>query len=180
MNYPVKKNENLLKILDRAAIGVTAAVLFLVGLMRRVKIPTDIDFSFLPPVHAVVNTLAALCLIAALYYIKQKNVIMHQRMIYGALGFSALFLLSYVTYHFTTEETKFCKEGTIRTVYFILLISHIILAGVILPFILMAFNRAYTGYYEKHKTMVKWVYPIWLYVALSGPVCYLMLQPCYG
>lgn len=180
MKYPKKENEQLLKVLDRAAIGVTAAILFLVGLMRRVKIPTDIDFSFLPPIHATVNALAAVALILALYFIKKKNVDLHQKSIYAALAFSALFLISYVLYHFTTEETRFCKEGTIRTVYFVLLISHIILAGVILPFILMAFNRAYTGFYEKHKRMVKWVYPIWLYVAISGPLCYLMLRPCYG
>lgn len=173
------KNENLLKVMDRFAVGITVIVLFLVGMMRRVKIPTDIDFSFLPPIHATVNALAAVALLFALYYIRQKRVDLHRKSIYAALFFSALFLLSYVVYHFTTEETTFCKEGTIRTIYFILLISHIILAGLILPFILLAFNRAYCGFYEKHKSMVKWVYPIWLYVAISGPVCYLMLRPCY-
>jgi len=180
MKYPKEKNESLLKVMDRGAIAITALILFLVGMMRRVKIPTDIDFSFLPPIHATVNAFAAVALVMALYYIKNKRVDLHQKSIYAALFFSALFLLSYVTYHFTTEETKFCKEGWIRTAYFALLITHIILAGVILPFILMAFNRAYCGYYEKHKKMVKWVYPFWLYVAISGPLCYLMLKPCYG
>lgn len=173
------KNEKLMKVMDRAAIGVTVIVLFLVGMMRRVKIPTDNDFSFLPPIHATVNALAAVALIFALYFIKQKRIDMHRKSIYAAFVFSGLFLLSYVLYHFTTEETTFCKEGTIRTIYFILLISHIILAGLILPFILLAFNRAYCGFYERHKRMVKWVYPIWLYVAISGPICYLMLKPCY-
>lgn len=173
------KNEKLLKVLDKAAVGITVVVLFLVGMMRRVKIPTDIDFSFLPPTHATVNALAAVALIFAFYFIKQKRIDLHRKSIYAALFFSLLFLLSYVVYHFTTEETTFCKEGVIRTVYFVLLISHIILAGLILPFILFAFNRAYCGFYEKHKRMVKWVYPIWLYVAISGPICYLMLRPCY-
>ncbi|MDX1686321.1 MAG: DUF420 domain-containing protein [Saprospiraceae bacterium] len=173
------KNENLLKVLDRVAIGVTVVILFIVGMMRRVKIPTDIDFSFLPPIHATVNVLAAIALLFALYYIKNKRVDLHRKSIYTALAFSALFLISYVLYHFTTEETKFCKEGMIRSVYFILLISHIILAGLILPFILLAFNRAYCGFYDRHRKMAKWVYPIWLYVAISGPICYLMLRPCY-
>jgi putative membrane protein len=179
MTYPTAKNENLLKLLDRVAVLITIVVLALVGVMRRVKIPTEIDFSFLPPIHATVNALAAVALIFALVFIKRKQVELHQKSIYAAFVFSGLFLLSYVLYHFTTEETKFCKEGMIRQVYFVLLISHIILAGLILPFILMAFNRAYTGFYERHKKMVKWVYPIWLYVAISGPICYLMLRPCY-
>lgn len=173
------KNERLLNIMDRVAVLITIVVLVTVGMMRRVKIPTDIDFSFLPPIHASVNAFAAVALILALYFIKNGQVERHRKSIYAALIFSALFLISYVLYHFTTEETRYCKEGTIRTIYFLLLITHIIFAGLILPFILLAFNRAYCGFYERHKRMVKWVYPIWLYVAISGPVCYLMLKPCY-
>jgi putative membrane protein len=173
------KNEKLLKVMDRVAVLITIVVLVTVGMMRRVKIPTDIDFTFLPPIHASVNALAAVALVFALYFIKNGKVELHRKSIYAALMFSALFLISYVLYHFTTEETRYCKQGTIRTVYFLLLITHIIFAGLILPFILLAFNRAYCGYYERHKRMVKWVYPIWLYVAISGPVCYLMLKPCY-
>ena len=165
--------------MDRTAVGLTVIILFIVGMMRRVKIPTEIDFGFLPPIHAVVNTMAAIALLLAYYYIRKKEVEKHRKSIYTAIAFSALFLLSYVLYHFTTEETRFCKEGTIRTVYFIFLTSHIILAGMILPFIMMAFNRAYCGFYERHKRMVRWVYPIWLYVAISGPICYLLLRPCY-
>jgi putative membrane protein len=172
-------NDVLLKVMDRTAVGITVIILFIVGMMRRVKIPTDIDFSFLPPIHAAVNTLAALALIMAYYFIKRKDVNRHRKSIYTAIAFSVLFLISYVLYHFTTEETRFCKEGTIRTVYFIILTSHIILAGMILPFIMLAFNRAYCGFYERHKRMTKWVYPIWLYVAISGPICYLLLRPCY-
>ena len=173
------KNERLLNIMDRVAVLITIVVLVTVGMMRRVKIPTEIDFSFLPPIHASVNALAAIALMLALYFIKNGKVELHRKSIYAALTFSAFFLISYVLYHFTTEETRYCKEGTIRTIYFLLLITHIIFAGLILPFILLAFNRAYCGFYERHKRMVKWVYPIWLYVAISGPLCYLMLKPCY-
>ena len=166
-------------ILDRTAVGITVIILIIVGMMRRVKIDVDVDFSFLPPIHAILNTLAACCLIFALIAIKRGNRLLHERLIYVAIGFSFLFLLSYITYHFTTEETKYCFEGTQKTVYFVLLISHIILAGGILPFIMFAFNRALTGQFEKHKKMVKWVYPLWLYVTISGPLSYLMLYPCY-
>lgn len=168
------------KKLNRLAYVVSALVLALVVMMRKYKIATEIDFSFLPPIHAGINVLCSLALIAAFWFIKRKDILNHRRMIYLALFLSALFLLCYVTYHLTTEETRFCHEGSIRIVYFILLISHIVLAGTILPFILVTFNRAFTGQYERHKKMARWVYPLWLYVAVTGPICYWMLKSCYG
>lgn len=177
----MEQNIQLAKRLNIWAWVVTVAVLLLVGLMRQVKIPVPDgwDFSFLPAFHAILNTLTALVLLASFYFIKQKNVIMHRRMIYVAMTLSVLFLLSYVTYHFTTESVKFGGEGTIRYVYFFLLITHITLAGLILPFILFTFIRAYTNQIERHRKMAKWVFPLWLYVAITGPVCYLMLMPYY-
>jgi len=173
-------NLELGKKLSVAAYVITAAVLLLVGLMRRVKIDLGVDFSFLPPYHATFNVIVAICLFIALVFIKKKNVTAHRRAIYTAMFFSFLFLLSYVLYHFTTEETKYCGEGAMRTVYFVLLISHIILAAVSLPFILITFIRGYTWQVDKHKKMARWVWPIWFFVAVSGPICYLMLKPCYG
>ncbi|MCC6413937.1 MAG: DUF420 domain-containing protein [Saprospiraceae bacterium] len=159
---------------------VSAVVLLLVGLMRRVKIDLGVDFSFLPPFHASLNALTAVILLVALYFIKNRNVEAHRKSIYAAMVTSALFLISYVLYHFTTPETRFGGVGAIRTVYFVLLITHVVLAALILPFIFFTFNRAFTGQYERHKKMARWVYPIWLYVALTGPVCYLMLKPYYA
>lgn len=173
------ENRALARKLNVVVWIITAIVLVLVGMMRRVKIPTDIDFSFLPPLHSTLNALTAIVLIVALYYIKQRNVQAHQKSMYVAIGLSLLFLLSYVTYHFTTDETLFCKEGLIRTVYFIVLISHVVLAAVIFPFILFTFVRAYTGQIARHRKMAKWVWPLWFYVAVSGPIVYLMLRPCY-
>ena len=95
------------------------------------------------------------------------------------MGLSLLFLLSYVAYHTTTEETKYCAEGAIRYVYFFLLITHVVLAGIIFPFILFTFVRAVTGQFDRHKKLAKYVYPLWLYVAITGPVLFLMLMPCY-
>jgi putative membrane protein len=178
MNYP-KRNEALAKKLNIYAYIISAAVLALVGVMRRVKIDLGVDFSFLPPIHAILNTLAAISLIAAFLYIKKGKVEAHRKAIYAAMLCSFLFLLCYVLYHFTTVETKYCGDGTMKTVYFILLISHIVLAGVSLPFILLTFIKGYTGMVAEHKRMAKWVYPIWLYVAITGPLCYLILAPCY-
>lgn len=191
----MEPNLPLAKKLNIAAWVVTAAVLLLVGMMRRVKIslPEGWDFSFLPPFHASVNALTAIVLVLAFYFIKQKNIEAHRKAIYVAMGLSVLFLLSYVAYHFTSPEIKFgdtnldglvdaaeaAAVGGSRTFYLILLITHITLAGLILPFILFTFIRAYTGQIERHRKMAKWVFPLWLYVAITGPICYYMLMPYY-
>lgn len=172
-------NIALEKKLNTLAYVVSVVVLLLVGLMRRVKIETDIDFSFLPPVHASLNALTAVILVAAFIHIKNGRVEQHRKAIYAAMVTSALFLLSYVLYHFTTPETRFGGEGTIRYIYFFILITHIVLAAVTLPFILLTFNRAFTDQFDRHKKMARWVFPLWLYVAVTGPVCYLMLKPYY-
>ena len=181
------------KKLNKLAWALSAAVLLLVGLMRAVRIPTSIDFGFLPPIHATLNALTAVALVVALVFIKQKQVARHRAAIYTAMGLSVLFLLSYVVYHFTSVEVRYgdadhngivdaaerAAVGAMRPVYLVLLISHIVLAGGILPFILLTFNRAFTAQYPRHKAMARWVFPLWLYVAVSGPLCYLMLRPFY-
>ena len=191
----MEANLKLEKKLNVAAWIVTGAVLILVGLMRRVKIPLPDgwDFSFLPPFHATLNALTAVVLIAAFYFIKQKNIEAHRKAMFGAIGLSVLFLLSYVAYHFTSpevifgdldadgilNETERAAVAGIRPYYLVLLISHITLAGLILPFILFTFIRAYTNQIERHRKMARWVFPIWLYVAITGPICYFMLMPYY-
>ena len=112
--------------------------------------------------------------------ILNKRVEAHMKFMTGALVSSVLFLLCYVLYHFTTVETTFCREGWIRPFYYVILISHIVLAGLSLPFILFTYIRAYTKQFEKHKRLARKVYPVWLYVSITGPVVYLLLRPCYG
>lgn len=175
-----KPNLQLAKKLNIAASIVSLIVLLLVVGMRRIKIPTEIDFSFLPPFYSTLNALVAVALLFSLYFIKNKKVEAHKKTNVMALVLSILFLLAYVVYHITTEETKYGGEGTIRYIYFFLLITHIILAAVILPFILFTFIRAYTGQIDRHRKMAKWVYPLWLYVAVTGPIIYLMLRPYYS
>lgn len=175
----IEPNVDLEKKLNRYAWVVSFVVFLLVVMTRRFKIDTDIDFSFLPPFYSIVNGLSAILLIAALWAIKRGMGDLHRRLINICMVLGALFLLSYVLYHITTEETLYCGVGAIRYVYFFFLITHIILAGVILPFILFTYIRAYTNQFDRHKAMARWVFPFWLYVALTGPIIYLMLMPCY-
>jgi putative membrane protein len=192
----MENNIVLAKKLNRWAWIISGVVLALVLVMRRVKIPlpNGVDFSFLPPFHAMVNGVTALILLAAFIAIKNKRVELHRKLVFTALGLSLLFLLSYVAYHFTTPETiygDFNGDGILedeerlavgkdRVVYLALLLSHILLAAFSLPFILLTFIRAYTQQFDAHKKMARWVFPIWFYVAATGPICYLLLLPYYN
>jgi len=190
-----KENPVLGKKLTIIVWVITAAVLFLVGLMRQVKIdlPHGISLHFLPPIHAIFNSIAAFSLIMAIIAIKKKLVINHQRWIFLAMTCSFLFLLSYVAYHFTNTETLFGDTdkngilsveeieavGKMRIVYLSILISHIVLAALSLPFILLTFVYGFTNQFNKHRKLAKKVFPVWLYVAVTGPVVYLLLKPYY-
>jgi len=177
--HNISQNLVLAKKLNIGATIVSIVVVLLVVLMRKIKLDIGIDFDFLPPFYSGLNALVAVVLILALTAIKKKNVAAHRRYMTIALGLSLLFLLCYVVYHFTTPETNYCKEGSIRYVYFFLLITHVILAALLLPFILFTYIRAYTGQIMLHRKMARWVFPLWLYVAVTGPVIYFMLRPCY-
>ena len=168
-----------LKKLDTLAVIVSIAVLFLVILMRYVKFDQDINLSFLPAFHAILNTITSFLLIYALIKIKQKNIVAHQNAIYAAIFCSVIFLLSYVVYHFMTPATRYGGEGFLKVLYLLILITHIIFAAISFPLILFTFNRAFLKNFEQHKKFAKFVYPIWLYVAITGPICYLMLRPYY-
>ena len=165
--------------LNKVAYLITIVALFLVGLMRRTKFDVGIDFSYLPAVSAILNTGVAICLLIALYFIKKKDIINHKKFINSAMILSILFFVCYLLYHFTTEETTFCKEGWIRSFYYFVLISHIILAGISLPFILFTYIRGFTNQITKHRAMARWVWPVWFYVAVTGPLTYILLYPCY-
>lgn len=170
----------LAKKLNRLAIIITCLVLPLVFIMGipKFKIQTGIDFSFLPIIYSFINIGVAASLIYALIAIKRKDIAKHKKAMMTAMVLSAIFLVLYVVYHFTSEPIRYCKTGGIRTLYFILLNSHIVLSGLSFPFIFFTFIRGYTGQVEKHRKMAKWVFPIWLYIAITGPILYLMLIPC--
>ncbi|MCW1920959.1 DUF420 domain-containing protein [Luteolibacter arcticus] len=175
--------EALSKKLVVVAWILTGAVLILVGLMRqpnlRIPLPEGWSFTFLPPVHAVLNTLVSIALVISLVAVKQGKISLHRNAIFAAMGLSVAFLLCYVAYHFTTEETRYGGTGAMRGIYFFLLISHITLAGISLPCILLTFIAGWTNRFAAHRRLAKWVFPLWLYVAVTGPICYLMLKPYY-
>lgn len=161
---------------------LTMTVLGLVMLMRqteKIPLPEGVSLSYLPGIYSTLNAVAAGLLILALVMIKRGQVTAHKTAINAAMICSIVFLLLYVAYHFTTPETKFGGTGSIRILYFILLVSHIILAAVSLPFILLTWTYATTNQFAKHRRIAKIVFPVWLYVAISGPICYLMLRPYY-
>ena len=166
------------KRLNLIAWTITIVVWLLVGAMRRYKFDVDFDLSFLAGINAIFNTGVSFALLFALYFIRIKRIEMHRRSIYVAMILSAGFLVTYVAYHFTNEEVVYCKEGPARTFYYLVLFSHIIMAGLSLPFILLTFIKGYVGDHTRHRRMAKWVYPVWLYVAITGPLVYLLLLPC--
>jgi putative membrane protein len=171
-------NQPLIKKMNLGATIISVIVLLLVGSMRKIHIEAGDSFKSLPAVYSTLNALCAVFLIAALFYIKQKNIRMHSRMIYVALTLSSLFLVMYVLYHVTTPETKYCKED-FRMLYYFLLGTHIVAAAGGFPFILFTFVRGFTGQVERHKMMARWVFWVWLYVSITGPIVYLMLRTCY-
>lgn len=163
---------NLIIVLS-VAIPVAVAVLF------RVKIP-GYDLSFLPPVYAAINGVTALLLVVAVVFIKQGQRTRHEMTMKVALGCSAAFLVMYVLYHMTSEPTPYGGEGILQIVYYIILISHITLSVGIVPLVLFTFSRALAGNFERHRKLAKFTFPIWLYVAVTGVIVYLMIRPYYA
>lgn len=178
LDKQLSKDNPKLKLL----INIISIVLpVTVAIMFRIKLPIDwpFDVHFLPMTNAIINGLTALVLMGALLAIKQRNVALHTRLVYTAMVLSLLFLVIYILYHTTTTHTSFGGEGGIRTFYLILLATHIILAAIQPPLVLYAFYYGYTGQYDKHLKWVRFSFPVWLYVSVTGVICYLMISPYY-
>ena len=137
------------------------------------------DLSFLPPIYASINGLTALILISALIAIKNKKILLHSLLMKCAIVLSLVFLVMYIAYHMTSESTPFGGEGTIRYIYFTILISHILLSITVIPFVLVTYVRAITNDIQAHKKIAKITFPLWLYVAVTGVVVYIMISPYY-
>lgn len=164
---------NRLIIVLSVLIPVAVAVLF------GIKIE-GYDFTFLPPIYATTNGLTAVFLIAAVIAIKNGNRKLHESLMKVCLALSALFLIMYVIYHMTSESTPYGGEGAIRYVYFFILISHIILSIGVIPLVLFTVVRALSKRFDKHKKLARWTFPIWLYVAVTGVIVYIMISPYYA
>lgn len=172
-----KERPELAKKLLPISYVLSVVVIGLIAVMGVWKIETDIDFSFLPAFHSTVNFCTFILLLIALYFVKKGNIEAHKKTIILAMCASVIFLVSYVTYHITTGHVKYGGQGAMRVIYFTLLNTHIALSGIVFPFILISFIRGISYQIEKHKKLVRWVYPIWLYVTISGPILFLMLRP---
>jgi len=171
MTTDTKKYNKWIVILS-IAIPVVVAILF------KVKIDAELPI-FLPPVYASINALTSIILLVAVWAVKNKKIKLHEKLMKTAIVFSIVFLVLYVAYHMTSNSTKFGGEGSLKIVYFIILISHIILSIVVIPFVLITYVRAITNNIEHHKKIAKFTFPLWLYVAISGVVVYLMISPYY-
>ena len=167
-----KEPYRILIIILSIVIPVAVAVLF------SVKID-GYDLSFLPPVYASINGLTAILLMNAVWAIKNGKRLLHERLMKVCVGLSATFLVMYVLYHMTSDSTSYGGEGPLRYVYFFILISHIVLSVIITPLVLFTLSRALAGNFERHKALSKFTFPIWLYVALTGVIVYVMISPYY-
>jgi putative membrane protein len=172
------------KTFFRIALVLSIVVFILVVLLNKrvLNPPTEFpDFIYrLPLLHAIINGTCAVLLVLSLRAIKAKNIARHKALNITTFGLSALFLISYVVYHFFVPETTFGGEGIIRYVYYIILTTHIILAAVVLPLILLSFWYALNQKIDKHRKIVRFTFPIWLYVAVTGVIVYLMISPYYS
>lgn len=141
---------------------------------------SDYNFSYLPSFNASVNSISFFLLLSAFIAIKNKKIVLHKRLIFSALLFTTFFLVSYLIYHSTTPSTKFGGEGFLKAIYLFVLLTHIILAGVLVPFVLVTLGRGLNMNVPKHRKIARWVMPMWLYVSFTGVLIYILISPYYS
>ncbi len=165
-----------------ALIGVVSFVVFAaVVLLKQIKLDVDLGFDvhIFAKANAFINSIVSLLLLTGIFFVKQKKYELHKKTMLAAIVFSVLFLVSYIAHHLLSGNTAYGGEGNIRYVYFFILITHIFLAAVILPFILLTAYRGLTAEFGKHKKLAKITFPIWLYVSITGVIVYFMISPYY-
>jgi putative membrane protein len=175
----IKKNDKLAYILIfTVSIIVFAAVVFL----KKVTIDVNLGFDkhIFARLNALINSFVALLLLGSLFAVKDKRYRTHRKLMLWAIGFSVLFLISYICHHLFTGETTYGGSGLPKLVYYFILITHIVLAGIILPFILFTAYRGLTADYHRHKKLARITWPLWLYVAVTGVIVFLMISPYYN
>lgn len=155
------------------AIPIAVAILF------TVKIPGAERLGFLPPIYATINGTTAILLIIAVIQIRKGNRKAHERLMKTAILFSVLFLVMYMAYHMTSDSTPYGGQGLLKYVYYFILLTHILLSIIVIPFVLITYVRAISGQFYKHRKIARITYPLWLYVAISGVIVYLMISPYY-
>jgi putative membrane protein len=174
-----EKEKKYNKWIVALSIIIPVAVAALFGVNLR-KLGFDVEpLTILPPIYASINGLTALVLIVSVMAIKRKNRKLHESLIKFAITLSVAFLVMYVAYHMTSDSTKYGGEGVVKYFYYFILITHILLSIVIIPFVLITYVRAITNNIDRHKKIAKITFPLWLYVAITGVIVYFMVSPYY-
>ena len=173
----LENNRKYNRLINILAVAIPLVVAVLLGIRQKVDLGSWTKV--LPHVNAVINSLTAVLLVMGLLFIQNKNIAAHRRSMTAAFVLGSLFLVSYVLYHLSNESTPFGGEGLIRPIYYFLLISHIVMSVVVVWFVLRAVYFAYSNQIAEHKKTVRWAFPIWLYVSITGVVVYLLISPYY-
>ncbi|MDB5240268.1 MAG: hypothetical protein JWP57_893 [Spirosoma sp.] len=173
---PVQE-QKVSRIINILSIVIPVAVAVMLGV--RLKLDLGTWTSYLPHVNGIINSITSVLLLMGLYFIRQKNVVAHKRTMLTAFALGSVFLVCYILYHLTHESTPFGGQGWIRPIYYFLLVSHIVLSIVVVWFVLRAVYFALSGQITRHKRTVKWTFPIWLYVSVTGVIVYLLIKPYY-
>lgn len=176
METTVSKEKRFNRLIGIVSVIIPVVVVLLFG----VKIPDVAPLSFLPPIYATINGITAFLLLVAVWAIKNGNQNLHQRLMTTNIALSLLFLIMYIAYHMTSDSTSYGGEGWLSYVYFFILITHIVLSIVLIPLVLRTYAKAYLKDYEGHKALARYTFPVWLYVAITGVVVYVMISPYYA
>lgn len=178
MKTPIEKKYNKLIIALSAIIPLAVALLFTINLK---KLGFNVEpLGFLPPIYATINGVTAVLLVAAVFAIKNNKRLLHERLMKLAILCSVFFLVMYVAYHMTSDSTVFGGEGIVKYVYYFILITHILLSIIIIPLVLITYVKALAQYFTHHKKIARITFPLWLYVAVTGVVIYIMISPYYA
>jgi len=173
------KSDISLKNYNKWIALLSIVIPLVVIILFSVRLPNVKPLSFLPPIYAFINACTACILMIAFWAIKNKKIKLHETLMKIAISLSVLFLIMYVAYHMTSNPTHFGGEGTIKYIYYFILISHILLSVAIIPLVLITFVRALAGDFINHKKIAKITFPLWLYVAVSGVLVYVLISPYY-
>ena len=157
---------------------ISVAIPVIVAILFGVRVDYELPI-FLPPIYSSLNALTAVLLVLALVAIKSNKIKLHQRLMQTCIALSLVFLVMYIAYHMTTDPTTFGGEGYVKSLYFFILISHILLSIALIPLVLISYVRAFQEEFPAHRKISKITFPIWLYVAVTGVVVYLMISPYY-
>jgi len=171
--------KNIFRIIFSVSLLVFILVIVLNRkILPRPEVPPAFIF-FLPKLNAIINAICTILLLTTYYFIRRKKISIHKRINITTFFLSSVFLISYVTYHYFADETKFPADNPLRPVYLIILTSHIILAALVLPLVLISFYRGLNMQVPQHRKIVRWTFPVWLYVTITGVIVYLMISPYY-